>query len=162
MTPLAFIFYYNHLASSTSCCSRGRRALVFCYTSAMTDTVQYDAQQDKGLTLVGIVFNFHLHLPRVRLQRHQPTLEVLLLTVLGVFQGDVPLQGETTEERRVDYKELYNHKSSKSPQEQQNTLVQCSSSLPNDWNHRSLVSSIQMQSFLSSLSRLGQKVAVTH
>lgn len=94
----------------------------------MTDTVQYDAQQDKGLTLVGIVFNFHLHLPRVRLERHQPTLEVLLLTVLGVFQGDVPLQGETTEERRVDYKELYNHKSSKSLQEQQNTLVRCNSS----------------------------------
>lgn len=65
-----------------------------CHSSATTDSLQHDTQQGKGLTLIGIVFYFQLHLPRVRLQRHQATLEVLLLTILGVFQGDVPLQGE--------------------------------------------------------------------
>lgn len=51
-------------------------------------------QPNKRLTLICIVLVFQLRLPRVRFQRHQSTLEVLLLTVLRVFQGDVPLRGE--------------------------------------------------------------------
>ncbi len=47
------------------------------------------------LTLICIVFSFELELPSLCFQRHQSTLEFLLLAILGVFKDDVPLQIKT-------------------------------------------------------------------
>lgn len=142
---------------------------MFCYSSAMINWPQCDAQQDKGLTLIGIVFNFHLHLPRVRLQRHQPTLEVLLLTILGVFQGDVPLQGERVEKHRVGYGEprkgraLIEQLKSAGATEQARAASQLNApaavTARFEPSRPGVVCLLSVQSFVSSWSRLGHRVA---
>lgn len=54
----------------------------------------------RRLTLLCVVLHFDLQVTRVRLHCQDATLQVLLLAIVGVFEGDVSLERGTKKERK--------------------------------------------------------------